>query len=173
MAAVTSDKLKLWWQSTVATHGDRQAEPRREGRCCPPSPFGGREDLLPLRTKLASGQGLREPCRNRGHLRDPRLYPACPQTACQGVGVNSTNHGWQGTMTKVGKSDGEGTFAGTCRNDKVAPLADLPTSLRQHSDRGFRFSAPARSRTRSEHRIGFRDGFRSLWRRHVQRSMIA
>ena len=29
-------------------------------------------------------------------------------------------------MTKVGKSDGEGTFAGTRGNDKVAPIADLP-----------------------------------------------
>jgi hypothetical protein len=36
--------------------------------------------------------------------------------------VNSTNHGWQCTMTKVGKSDGEGTFAGTRGNDKVAPF---------------------------------------------------
>ena len=29
-------------------------------------------------------------------------------------------------MTKVGKSDGEGTFAGTRGNDKVAPIPDLP-----------------------------------------------
>jgi len=28
-------------------------------------------------------------------------------------------------MTKVGKSDGEGTFAGTRGNDKVAPISDL------------------------------------------------
>jgi hypothetical protein len=40
--------------------------------------------------------------------------------------VNSTNHGWQRTMTKVGKSDGEGTFPGTRGNDKVAPIPDLP-----------------------------------------------
>jgi len=35
--------------------------------------------------------------------------------------VKSTNHGWQGTMTKVGKSDREGTFAGKRGNDKVVP----------------------------------------------------
>ena len=29
-------------------------------------------------------------------------------------------------MTKVGKSDGEGTFPGTRDNDEVAPIADLP-----------------------------------------------
>src|SRR6478672_6715271 len=55
---------------------------------------------------------LAEDLENPGHLRYPRLHPACPQAACQGVGLNSTNHGWQRTMTKVGKSDGEGTFPG-------------------------------------------------------------
>jgi hypothetical protein len=29
-------------------------------------------------------------------------------------------------MTKVGKSDGKGTFAGTRENDKVAPTAVIP-----------------------------------------------
>ena len=29
-------------------------------------------------------------------------------------------------MAKVGKSDGEGTFAGVRGNDQVAPIADLP-----------------------------------------------
>jgi len=29
-------------------------------------------------------------------------------------------------MTKVGKSDGEGTFAGVPGNDEVAPIPDLP-----------------------------------------------
>src|SRR5215471_21576213 len=48
-----------------------------------------------FRTKPASGQALREPCRNPGYLRDPRLYPACPRAACQGKGRNSTNHRWQ------------------------------------------------------------------------------
>src|SRR5215471_14945696 len=33
-------------------------------------------------------------------------------------------------MMKVGKSDGEGTFAGTRGNDKVAPISDLPPSPR-------------------------------------------
>jgi hypothetical protein len=42
--------------------------------------------LLLVRTKPASRQGLREPCRNPGHLRYPRLHPAGPQAACQGVG---------------------------------------------------------------------------------------
>ena len=41
-------------------------------------------------------------------LRYPRLHPASPQAACQGVGRKLNNHGWQRTMTKVGKSDGEG-----------------------------------------------------------------
>jgi len=36
--------------------------------------------------------------------------------------VNSTNHRWQYTMTKVGKSDREGTFAGTAGNDGDAPI---------------------------------------------------
>jgi len=29
-------------------------------------------------------------------------------------------------MAKVGKSNGEGTFAGVRGNDKVAPIPDLP-----------------------------------------------
>src|SRR5215471_15995018 len=32
-------------------------------------------------TKPASCKGFREPCQNLGHLRDPRLYPACAQAA--------------------------------------------------------------------------------------------
>jgi Transposase DDE domain len=32
------------------------------------------------------GQGLREPCRNPGHFRYPRLHPTGPQAARQGVG---------------------------------------------------------------------------------------
>jgi hypothetical protein len=34
----------------------------------------------------SAGLGLREPCPNPGHLRDPRLYPLCPQADCQGTG---------------------------------------------------------------------------------------
>ena len=37
--------------------------------------------------------------------------------------VNSTNPGQQCSMTKVGKSDGEGTSAGVRGNDQVAPIA--------------------------------------------------
>jgi hypothetical protein len=37
------------------------------------------------------------------------------------LGRNLKNHGWQRTMTKVGKSDGEGTFRGPRGNDEVAP----------------------------------------------------
>jgi transposase len=36
--------------------------------------------------KPASCQRLREPCRNPGHLRCPRLHPTGPQAARQGVG---------------------------------------------------------------------------------------
>jgi len=42
--------------------------------------------LLLVRPKPASRQGLREPCRNPGHLRYPRLHPASPQAAGQGAG---------------------------------------------------------------------------------------
>jgi hypothetical protein len=38
-------------------------------------------------------------------------------------------------MTKVGKSDGEGTFPGTRGNDKVAPIPDL--RLWHHTPRGL------------------------------------
>ena len=36
--------------------------------------------------------------------------------------VNSITHGWQCVMTTVGKSNGEGTFAGTRGDDKAAPI---------------------------------------------------
>ena len=45
----------------------------------------GRAHLLLVRPKPASRQGLREPCRNPGHLRYPRLHPTGPQAARQGV----------------------------------------------------------------------------------------
>src|SRR6267142_3566649 len=121
MAATTPGKLTLWWQGAAAASGDRQAERRHEGL----------RRSLPRRwvvERTFSWFG-----RNRRLAKDfetlpkpwppsyPRLHPASPQAACQGVGVNSTNHGWQRTMTKVGKSDGEGTFPGTRGNDKVAP----------------------------------------------------
>ena len=54
--------------------------------------------------------------RNPSHLRYPRLYPACPQAARQGVGRGSRY-----TMAKVGKSGCEGTFARASGNDEVAP----------------------------------------------------
>ena len=38
-------------------------------------------------------------------------------------------------MTKVGKSDGKGTFAGTRGNDKVAPIPDLPALARNREVR--------------------------------------
>jgi hypothetical protein len=72
--------------------------------------------LLLVRPQSASRQGLREPRRNLGHLRYPRLYPAGPQAARQGVGC-----GPRYTVTKVGKSDCEGTFAGASGNDEDAP----------------------------------------------------
>ena len=52
----------------------------------PAAPLGGRAHLLLVRPKPASCQGLREPCRNPGHLRYPRLNPTGPQAARQGVG---------------------------------------------------------------------------------------
>jgi hypothetical protein len=63
-------------------------------------PLGGRAHLLLVRTKPASCQGLREPCRNPGQLRYPRLDPAGRQAACQGVGCN-------GAMMEVRKGDTE------------------------------------------------------------------
>jgi hypothetical protein len=75
------------------------------------------DDLLLVRPQSASRQGLREPRRNLGHLRYPRLYPAGPQAARQGVGC-----GPRYTVTKVGKSDCEGTFAGASGNDEDAPI---------------------------------------------------
>ena len=38
-------------------------------------------------------------------------------------GVNPTNHGWQMHDDEGRQSDGEGTFAETLGNDKVAPIA--------------------------------------------------
>jgi hypothetical protein len=64
----------------------------------------------------ASRRGLREPRRNPSHVRYPRLYPACPQAARQGVG-----RGPRYTMAKVGKSHSKGTFAGAFGNDEDAP----------------------------------------------------
>ena len=57
-----------------------------------------------------SGQRLRKPCRNPGHLCYPRLHPACSQAACQGRARAP-----QSTMTKVGKSHSKGTFVGGVR----------------------------------------------------------
>jgi|SRR5215471_20364014 len=37
--------------------------------------------------------------------------------------------GWQYTMTKVGKSDREGTFAGTAGNDGNAPKPVIPAAV--------------------------------------------
>ena len=55
-------------------------------------------------------------CRNPGHLRYPRLHPACSQEACQGRARAP-----QSTMTKVGKSHSKGTFAEVFGNDEDAP----------------------------------------------------
>ena len=38
-------------------------------------------------------KGTREPCRNPGHLRHPRLHPVGTQAACQGVGPE-LNKNW-------------------------------------------------------------------------------
>jgi hypothetical protein len=75
--------------------------------------------LLLVRPKSACRQGLREPRRNLGHLRYPRVYPAGPQAARPGVGC-----GPRYTVTKVGKSDCEGTFAGAFGNDEDAPASE-------------------------------------------------
>jgi transposase len=55
---------------------------------------------------------------------DPRLHPACPQAPCHGVG-----RGPRYTVTKVGKSDCEGTFARASGNDQDAPIAAVPYYL--------------------------------------------
>jgi hypothetical protein len=72
-------------------------------------------------------------------LRYPRLHPASPQAACQGVGrkLNKPRFATD-DVTKVGKSDGEGTFPGTRGNDKVAPKAALPV-IRSSWRRGREF----------------------------------
>ena len=44
-----------------------------------------------VRMHPASRQGLREPGRNPGRLRCPRLHPACPEAAGQGVGRGLNN----------------------------------------------------------------------------------
>ena len=84
-----------------------------------------RATIHPSPAKLAvatdAGQRLRKPCRNPGHLRYPRLHPACSQAARQGRARAP-----QSTMTKVGKSHSKGTFAGAFGNDEDAPIADLP-----------------------------------------------
>jgi transposase len=69
-------------------------------------------------------EGLREPRRNLGHLRYPRLYPAGPHAARQGVGC-----GPRYNVTKVGKSDCEGTFAEASGNDEDAPKAVAGTRI--------------------------------------------
>ena len=56
------------------------------------------------------------------HRSYPRLHPACPQAACQRHDlVTQQTPVLQCTMTKVGKSDGEGTFPRASGNDEVAP----------------------------------------------------
>jgi len=67
-----------------------------------------------------AGQRLRKPCRNPGHLRYPRLHPACSQAARQGRARAPRS-----TMTKVGKSHSKGTFAGAFGNDGDAPVPAL------------------------------------------------
>ena len=67
-----------------------------------------------------AGQRLRKPCRNPGHLRYPRLHPACSQAARQGRARAP-----QSTMTKVGKSHRKGTFAGAFGNDGDARIPDF------------------------------------------------
>src|SRR5215831_4234203 len=69
MAATMRGKSPLRWQGAAAAHGDRQAERRREGLRRPAAPLGRRVYFLLVRTKLASREGFREPCRTPGHLR--------------------------------------------------------------------------------------------------------
>src|SRR6266481_6102403 len=98
MAATTPGKLTLRWQGAAAAPGDRQAERRHEGLRRSAAPLGGRAHLLLVRTKPASRQGLRKPCRNPGYLLYPRLNPAGPQKARQGVGPD--NGGLQSIVKK-------------------------------------------------------------------------
>jgi hypothetical protein len=65
--------------------------------------------------------------------------------------VNSTNHGWQRTMTKVGKSDGEGTFPGTRGNDKVAPIPAVHATTTEPLEPTAAIQAGARSRGAGHH----------------------
>jgi hypothetical protein len=77
-------------------------------------------------TKRASRQDCESLAETLAAFVTLALHPASPQAACQGVGRKLNNHGSQRTMTKVGKSDGEGTFPGTRDNGEVAPRAAVP-----------------------------------------------
>ena len=86
-AATTLGKLRLRWQRRrgCAWRSPSGATTERLRRLA--APLGGRAHLLLVRKKPASRQGLREPCRNSGRLRCPRLDPADPEAACQGVTI--------------------------------------------------------------------------------------
>src|SRR5205807_9551100 len=92
---------KSWGRSDFCAQYRCQAERRQEGL---------------RRSKPASRQDCENIAETLGGL--------------PGVGRNLKNHGWQRTMTKVGKSDGEGTFRGTRDNDEVVPTPDLPAGAR-------------------------------------------
>jgi hypothetical protein len=82
---------------------------------------------------------------NSGHLRYPRLHPARPQAACQGVGheldkrlVRNMHDGAPETLRSpaAGASGrcrfGQGTFAGASGNDDDAPLTVVwPMAIRR------------------------------------------
>ena len=86
-AATTLGKLRLRWQRRrgCAWRSPSGATTERLRRLA--APLGGRAHLLLVRKKPAPRQGLREPCRNSGRLRCPRLDPADPEAACQGVTI--------------------------------------------------------------------------------------
>ena len=116
-------KLTLRWQRCrrCAWRSLSGAATRRASSSCRAA--GSSSALSPARRKPASRQGFRESCRNPGYLRYSPLHQPGPQSACQGVGRELKNHALASTISKVGKSDGEGTFAGARGNDEVAPIA--------------------------------------------------
>jgi hypothetical protein len=77
----------------------------------------------------------------RIHFPPPATHPI---TATDRVpAVTSKNPVLQCTMTKVGQSDGKGTFAGTRGNDEVAPIAATrPTDYTAGSDPHTSFKRP-------------------------------
>jgi len=58
---------------------------------------------------------------------------------------------WQRTMAKVGKSDGEGTFAGVRGNDQVALITDLYAAAGERGASNFAGDSATAERSAGQH----------------------